>query len=288
MASIHINRSGNSLGIFPENDVREGLRAGRFLPSDLAWREGMASWLPLSQFAEFAAETSTAPPPAAGVSPALLASAGPPADGTGLPWDRRQELGIASAFFETLKMVLLQPAQAFSVMKTEGGLSEPVIYAFIGGSIGFLFYLIFSLLFRSFSMMYERNPLTHFFVTGIGLIFYIILIPVFILLIVFVGSAVLHLCLMLVGGAKRPFETTVRVVCYTIGSVYPLMIVPFCGSFISGVWAIVLECIGLARVHETDTGRAVLAVFLPIIVCCGGGMLLAFFFGAMGAMFGHH
>ena len=44
---------------------------------------------------------------------------------------------------------------------------------------------------------------------------------------------------------------------------------------IAVVWNIVLECIGLARAHETDTGKAVMAVLLPIIVCCGGAMLLA-------------
>jgi hypothetical protein len=32
---------------------------------------------------------------------------------------------------------------------------------------------------------------------------------------------------------------------------------------------------GLARAHETDTGKAVMAVLLPIIVCCGGLILLA-------------
>jgi len=44
MAMIHINRSGTSLGTFPEEDVREGLRTGRFIGTDLGWREGMASW----------------------------------------------------------------------------------------------------------------------------------------------------------------------------------------------------------------------------------------------------
>jgi len=53
MATIHVNRGATSLGAFPEEQVREGIRAGRFLPSDLGWREGMASWQPLSQFAEF-------------------------------------------------------------------------------------------------------------------------------------------------------------------------------------------------------------------------------------------
>ena len=40
--------------------MREGLRTGRFAPSDLGWREGMQNWQPLSQFAEFAAETGGA------------------------------------------------------------------------------------------------------------------------------------------------------------------------------------------------------------------------------------
>jgi hypothetical protein len=65
------------------------------------------------------------------------------------------------------------------------------------------------------------------------------------------------------------------------------MIVPFCGGLISGIWGLVAECIGLARAHETDTGRAVLAVFLPLIVCCGGGILLAIIFGGIGALSQH-
>src|SRR6266511_2711322 len=60
MAMIHVNRGATSLGAFPEEQVREGIRAGRFLPSDLGWREGMASWQPLSQFSEFAEDVAAA------------------------------------------------------------------------------------------------------------------------------------------------------------------------------------------------------------------------------------
>ena len=59
---IHVNRGATSLGAFPEEEVREGLRTGRFASSDLGWREGMPSWKPLSQFSEFAAAAPTAPP----------------------------------------------------------------------------------------------------------------------------------------------------------------------------------------------------------------------------------
>ena len=57
------------------------------------------------------------------------------------------------------------------------------------------------------------------------------------------------------------------------GSTQPLLIIPFCGGLISGVWGLIVEVIGLARAHEIDTGKAVLAVILPLIVCCGGGFL---------------
>lgn len=287
MANIHINRSGTSLGIFPSAEVEEGLRSGRFVATDLGWQEGMAAWQPLSQFAEFGLSGAPATP---GTPPgaAALPVAGPAAR-SGLPWSRRQELGIVNAFFETLKLVLLQPSLAFSLMKTEGGIGEPIIYALIGGSVGFLFYFLFTILFQSIGFMANsRNPVIGLFGAGAGIIAGVIAIPFFLLFGIFVGSALLHLCLMLVGGAKRSFETTLRVVCFAVGSTYPIMIVPMCGGLVAGIWAIVVECIGIARAHEIETGRAVLAAFLPIVICCGGGLLLGIMFGTLGALFGQH
>src|SRR5260370_14473600 len=97
MVMIHVNRGATSLGAFPEEQVREGSRAGCFLPSDLGWREGMASWQPLSQFTEFAGDIAafpgpSAPPPQTPTAPAMIApSAGSTsAPRSGLPWDERQ------------------------------------------------------------------------------------------------------------------------------------------------------------------------------------------------------
>ena len=115
---------------------------------------------------------------------------------------------------------------------------------------------------------------------GIGSIAMIILLPLFLAIFLFIWSALAHLCLMIVGGANQPFETTFRVLAFTQGSTGPLQIIPLCGGLIAGVWAIVCYCIGLARAHETDTGRAVLAVFLPLIVCCAGLFFAFMFLGA--------
>ncbi len=49
MASIHIARGQQQLGTFEEEQVLASLRAGAFLPGDLAWREGMNSWKTLRE-----------------------------------------------------------------------------------------------------------------------------------------------------------------------------------------------------------------------------------------------
>lgn len=47
---IFLNRDRESLGQFTAQEVANGLESGRFLPTDLAWREGMETWQPLATF----------------------------------------------------------------------------------------------------------------------------------------------------------------------------------------------------------------------------------------------
>ncbi len=292
MATFHINRSGTNLGTFSEDEVREGLRSGKFVGTDLGWREGMATWQPLAQISEFAQEIG----PGAAPSPqpqftggGAIAPTATIAPRSGLPWDDRQQRGILRAFFDTLIMVLTRPADAFTVMKREGGVSEPLIYAIIGGSVGGVIYFLYNFLLSSAQLLgSHENPIMHMMGGGIRPLFFIIFVPLVVAISAFISSAILHLCLMIVGGAKQPFETTFRVVCFAGGSANPLLVIPICGGLIGGIWKIVLCCIGLARAHETDTGRAVLAVALPLIVCCGGALVLGMMVGLGAFGFPHH
>jgi hypothetical protein len=161
-------------------------------------------------------------------------------------------------------------------MKREGGLGEPLIYGLIGGSLGGIVSLLFSLGLQSVGFFANRrDTFAAMAGMGAGSAAFIVLIPLFVIIGLFIGSAIVHLCLMIVGGANQSFETT-------------LQMIPVCGGLISGVWALVCNCIGLARAHDTDTGRAVLAVFLPLIVCCGGILLIALMFGGLGAWSASH
>src|SRR4029077_18270849 len=100
------------------------------------WRENMETWQALSQFPEFAADiaaAAAAPPPQIGPTststPRLVgATLETPVPRSGLPWDERQQKGLFTAFIEILQMVLRKPTAAFTAIKREGGLGEPLLY----------------------------------------------------------------------------------------------------------------------------------------------------------------
>lgn len=50
---IHVARQSSQLGVFSAEEVGQGLASGRFLPTDLAWRTGMPTWIALAEWPEF-------------------------------------------------------------------------------------------------------------------------------------------------------------------------------------------------------------------------------------------
>jgi hypothetical protein len=261
MAMIHVARDGAKLGEFSLEQIREGLRTGQFRPTDLGWQSGMADWRPL---AEFAVEKP---------SPAPSSEAAE----TGLPWEHRQQLGFFKAFVDTVSVLITKPSEAFVMMKREGGMTDPLLFGLIGGSAGTIVSILFQVALQA--IIGGRNSFVELF--GVGVVIgFLVLTPLLLACGLFIGSGILHLCLMMLGGAHRPFETTFRVVCFSSGATSLFSMIPFCGGYVAGIYNIVLECIGLTRAQETTTAKALLAIFLPMIVCCGicaviFGMLMA-------------
>ena len=274
---IHVARDGAKLGEFTLEQIQAGLASGQFRATDLGWQSGMTDWRPLSDFVPAAA--------AAAPDAAPLAVAGPAVPGTGLPWERRGELGFIKAWFDTVSLLITKPGDAFTMMRPEGGVGDPLIFGLIGGCAGTIVSLLFQGVFQSLPGFGSRN--NAFDVFGLGpwgfLLLYAALSPILIIIGLFIGSAVLHLCLMLVGGANRSFETTFRVACFTAGAANLFSMIPVCGGIITAVYNIVLECIGLSRAHQTTTGKALMAIFLPLIVCCGICILFGVVLGGFGA-----
>jgi hypothetical protein len=118
----------------------------------------------------------------------------------------------------------------------------------------------------------------------------IISIPFTIAFSILIGSGVTHLCLMIVGGNRKGFEATFRAISYSYCAQL-FNIIPFIGSFIGGIYFLILAILGVREGHNISTGKAVLAVLLPIIILVGLGILItvffiSFFIGSLGSFRG--
>jgi len=203
-------------------------------------------------------EATSSPPPAA------------PPTAAPIPWEDPARTSIFERVFETVKLLAIRPSEAFAGMPTTGGIGSPLAYAIVVGWIGIAIAVVWNTLFQGMWIPFmgggEEAAIAAGFTAAwaVGLI---ILAPIFVIIGVFIGAAILHLMLMIVGGANNGFEATVRVVCYA-QTAQLAGIIPFCGGLISMVWAIILYVFGLATAHRTTQGKAVLAVLLPVVLCC--------------------
>ncbi|MCX8492633.1 MAG: YIP1 family protein [Chthoniobacterales bacterium] len=279
MSNIHIARNHQSLGSFSEEAVREGIHSGRFSSGDLAWREGMAEWRPLGEIApQWGMEI-----PAPSLDTASLDETpfdALPAEGNSPAWEERESLGFFAALSQTIGDVLLRPTQTFASMKQTGGLANPLLYFVLLSSAMFAVSAFYQIAMTTMNpgLFAAKVPHASSLPTGssfsVALIGSVLLSPALYVVSAFISSGITHLCLKLLGGANRPFETTFRVICYAQASAAVLNIIPICGSLIGVIWGAYAIIIGLKEAQCTEGWRATLAITLPGLLCCGLLLLL--------------
>lgn len=218
-------------------------------------------------------------PPLPPAIPGPPPSAWAPGSGAraGTPWERRHEIGFATALIETTQRVLTGPGAFFRAMPVTGGIGSPLLYALIIGYAGLVVSAVYDFVLESvmgstFSRLGGGGSeamagLLPYFQGGIGFGMRLIFGPVFLTITLFVLSGIVHLALMGLGGASRGFEATFRVACYSEAAAL-LNIIPACGGVIAPIVMIVLMIIGVAEAHGITRGRAAAAVLLPILLCC--------------------
>jgi len=205
----------------------------------------------------------------------------------GNPWERRDEMGVSQGFLEALKLFVVSPAEAFNQTRRQGDYGSPLLFAVVLGWAGVLIAKVWETLF-GMSVLSAFPPEVRdqlpFLVGGstFGLVLSLVLAPIYILVALFIWSALLHLCLVLVGGLKDStagFEGTFRVVSYaTVAQLGSL--VPIFGSLITLVWTVVLGVVGITSLHKSSQGQAVAALLIPLVLCC---LCIFFFLMTIGA-----
>ena len=276
MNRIHIARNRQSLGQFSPEEVAQGLASGELLLTDLAWREPMEAWKPLSEFTDLPEPVSSLTPPA--LPPAPLEPDVQPEPA----WERRSQLGTLSALVQTVRQVLSVPVATFKVMKREGGIATPLF-----------FYLIITTLTTWVAMGYQLivvlmnpeamlGPLAKTFSTAslIGIqILSMALAPILMAAVAFCAAWIFHLVFQLLGGNGQPFEVTFRAYCYAVAPASIFRLVPICGDILFFVAGLVLLIFSLRETLRIDGVRATIGVILPSLLCCGffwaGGVLAA-------------
>jgi hypothetical protein len=187
-----------------------------------------------------------------------------------------------SRLFRTITMAFAEPMKLFSGMP-RGDLGLPLLYGVITGTITGVISILWHMSFSGMALL-TRHMHVEEFAVSTGIYFLVMfLMPLMVAIGMFISGAINHVCLLIFGSGQRGFVTTFRAIAY--GNTPALLcIIPFCGSFVGGIWALVLVIIGFKLGHDTDWWRAILAYFLPTIVCCCLIIWLLTTFGIIGAI----
>jgi len=221
------------------------------------------------------------------------------------PWDQRDEIGMLSAAWQSIKGLSFAPVQFFEAMAPAGK---------VGSAIGLLALITIPCSIMNTITGFATNkviaPLAEPFIrqvygppgntlsdtvvqslepnilmSAIGLFAYPFIMVVYAL----VTGLVCHLGLMLCGGAREGLEATVKTSVYAYVVTF-WVVVPLAGS-LSWIWMLVVLGMGLTTVHGSGGFKAAFAVlYAPCACCClvfagsfGLGFLGAFLAGSGGS-----
>jgi len=184
------------------------------------------------------------------------------------PWESGE--GFVGAFFKTTRNALFSPTLFFKRVAAGRGYWSPLIYAMICGIIGLGVAVLWQ---RALFSQLFTIPRFTFIPYSVYFTSIAVAMPLMVVFSIFFGSAITHLCLMIVGGSKNGFQATFRAISYSY-SARLFDIIPFIGSFIGSIYMFILTILGVREGHGITTGKAVFAVLLPIIVAIGIAILI--------------
>jgi hypothetical protein len=195
------------------------------------------------------------------------------------PWESGE--GFLKAFYRTTRDSLFSPSRFFKKISSGEGYWAPLIYGLIAGIMGNGCAILWFWLFMTQLIPMDRIPFQY----SLSILQIVVPLPFQQAVAIFLGSAIIHLCLMIVGGNNNGYKTTFRAVSYSYSG-YLFGIIPFIGLFIGNTYTFILTIIGVREGHGISTGKAILAVLLPAIVIFGlifiAILLVMTFVGSMG------
>jgi hypothetical protein len=178
------------------------------------------------------------------------------------PWPPQPDEPILAAFGQTWKEASFDPGRFFRRLPRTGG---------TGGAV--LYYLVIGILVAGASLFWDmvRGPAGEEYdrMAELGVQFdplvIFLLSPLILLLALGIAAGVTHFMLLILRGAHRPLNTTIRVFAFAYS---PMIfgVIPFIGTLVGTLWMLVIAIAGLAAAHGTPAWKPVLAVLLPFLM----------------------
>jgi len=164
-----------------------------------------------------------------------------------------------SSLVATWRASLFQPAAFFRGLPHGAPLARPVLYYLIVSVTSAFFVLLWQSVSESLfpgmalGSFEQVGPLVQFFFKPFGA-----------LILLGVGTLVLHALALVLAAEPRGMGATARVFCYAWGpSVFT--IVPVLGWIVGLTWSVMLLLAGVREAHRTTGGRAAVIVVTPIL-----------------------
>ncbi|MHC1713581.1 MAG: YIP1 family protein [Solidesulfovibrio sp.] len=184
-----------------------------------------------------------------------------------VPWERLDAYGFLPGLFLTLKKILFQPVHFFEAMPEGRPKGKALVFNLLISE----FLLVIDFL---WSLMGLRGKLGESGQTdglhalagspSLSFLMLLLLIPLVLSVGVYLDAWLTHLLLLLFRSAKKGFNETFRVMCYSAAPTV-LSAVPVAGQILSPViliWYMALQAIGLKKAHQGAYTQTLAAIFI--------------------------
>ena len=206
------------------------------------------------------------------------------------PWERRQSIGLFTAWWRTTVSLTATPARFFDAMEPGSGLGAAFVYGLVGSTYQWLWGMLFGLMYAAIFVIIgvavavapnSGTPGLVMLSIALGFLLLTLTIPVWNMVFVMMLASLQHLCLRVAGaGGEHGLYATLKVACYSLSPGWS-GIVPYMGQMGVPVWWCVLMVVGVCKVHGCSPTRSLvilvpfLIAFLSPIILYAGFMLLS-------------
>ena len=188
-----------------------------------------------------------------------------------------QGKGFFERVFDSVRPLFSSPSTFFETLNPNLDITHGLMFYLVIIGIAVIADTFWNLLVGNHvrNLMMTMNPEIHneqfnsmYMMGQVGTFFGMIFRFVFSAIQPFIMAGIYHIVLLVLGEGKNGYKATLNAVFFASTPLL-LYIIPFCGSFFAFFWVIALQVIGISRLQQTTTGRAltaVLAIYILILM----------------------